>query len=118
MAQQVKNLPAMQGIQETQVWSQGQEDPMEEENGNPFQYSCLKNPIQRSLVGYGHRGPKKLGTIEQLSTSMAFICVTSLELRFKDIHEKQTKMFWHMRACMRMDDVYGNIQCLLCTALY
>ena len=28
MAQQVKNLPAMQ---ETQVWSLGQEDPLEEE---------------------------------------------------------------------------------------
>ena len=31
MAQQVKNLPAMQETQETQVWSLGQEDPPEEE---------------------------------------------------------------------------------------
>ena len=30
MAQQVKN-PAMQEMQETQVWSLGQEDPLEEE---------------------------------------------------------------------------------------
>ena len=89
----VKNLPANAADGGDAGSSPGQEDPMEEENGNPFQYSCLKNPIQRSLAGYGHRGPKKLGTIEQLSTSMAFICVTSLELRFKDIHEKQTKMF-------------------------
>ena len=32
----VKNLPAMQ---ETQVASLGQEDPLEEGNGNPLQYS-------------------------------------------------------------------------------
>ena len=31
MAQQVKNLPAMQGVQETRVWSLGWEDPLEEE---------------------------------------------------------------------------------------
>ena len=30
MAQQVKNLPAMQGMQETWVQSLGQEDPLEE----------------------------------------------------------------------------------------
>ena len=31
MAQQVKNLPAMQGTQEMWVWSLGQADPLEEE---------------------------------------------------------------------------------------
>ena len=38
----VKNLPA---IQETQVRSLGQEDPLEE--GSPLQYSCLENPTDR-----------------------------------------------------------------------
>ena len=47
MAQQVKNLPAMQESQERQVQSLGREDPLEEENGNPLQYSCLKNPMDR-----------------------------------------------------------------------
>ena len=27
------------------VQSLGQEDPLEEENGNPLQYSCLENPM-------------------------------------------------------------------------
>ena len=48
---QVKNPPAMQ---ETRVQSLGQEDPLEEENSYPLQYSCLENPTdrgQRSLVG-------------------------------------------------------------------
>ena len=38
MAQTVKSLPA---VQETQVQSLGQEDPLEKDL--PFQYSCLEN---------------------------------------------------------------------------
>src|SRR5574338_514941 len=50
VAQFVKNLPAMR---ETWVRSLGWEDPLEEGNGSPFQYSCLGNPHrQRNLVGY------------------------------------------------------------------
>ena len=40
----VKNPPAMQ---ETRVQSLGQEDPLEEENGNPLLYSGLGNPMDR-----------------------------------------------------------------------
>ena len=40
----VKNPPAMQG---TQVKSLGQEDPLEEENGNPLLHSGLGNPMDR-----------------------------------------------------------------------
>ena len=40
MAQTVKNPPAMQ---ETQVQSLGQEDPLEK----GIQYSCLENPMNR-----------------------------------------------------------------------
>ena len=47
MAQWVKNPPAMQEIQEMWIRSQGQEKPLEEENHNPLQYSCLKNPMDR-----------------------------------------------------------------------
>ena len=34
-------------MQETWVWSLGQEDPLEEGFGNPLQYSCLENPTDR-----------------------------------------------------------------------
>ena len=44
MTQQVKNLPAMQETQGIQVQSLGWEDSPGG-NGNPLQYSCLKNPI-------------------------------------------------------------------------
>ena len=45
MAQTVKNLPA---VQKTWVPPLGWKDPlMKEENGNPLQYSCLENPMDR-----------------------------------------------------------------------
>ena len=42
----VKNLPAVQEPQEMQVQSLGQEAPLER-HGNPLQYSCLENPMDR-----------------------------------------------------------------------
>ena len=51
MVQQVKNHPAVQETQETQVQSLGQEDPLEEENGNPLRYSCLENLMDRGALG-------------------------------------------------------------------
>ena len=47
MAQRVKNPPAIQKTKETWVQSLGQEDPLEKGNGNPLQYSCLQNPMDR-----------------------------------------------------------------------
>ena len=44
VAQVVKNVSAMQ---ETQVQSLGGDDPLEKENGNPLQYSCLENSMDR-----------------------------------------------------------------------
>ena len=44
VAQLVKNLPA---LQETQVRSLGGERSPGEGNGNPIQYSCLENPMDR-----------------------------------------------------------------------
>ena len=48
VAQMVKNLPVMQ---ETWVWSLGQEDSPGEGNGNPLQYSCLENSLDRGAWG-------------------------------------------------------------------
>ena len=36
-------------------------------NGNPLQYSCLKNQWQTSLAGYSPWGGKELDTTEQVS---------------------------------------------------
>ena len=44
VAQTVKNLPAML---ETWVRSLGREDPPGKRNGNPLQYSCLENSMDK-----------------------------------------------------------------------
>ena len=44
MAQTVKNLPAMQ---DTWFQSPDQNESPGEGNGNPLQYSCLENPMDR-----------------------------------------------------------------------
>ena len=59
MAQQVKNLPAVQETQATWVQSLDQEDPLEEGNGNPFQYSCLGN-LMNSEAGDESSSPLEL----------------------------------------------------------
>ena len=46
MAQTVKNLPA---VQETWVWSLGWEEALGGGHGNPLQYSCLENPMDRGI---------------------------------------------------------------------
>ena len=43
VAQRLKHLPPMQ---ETWVRSLGQKKSPGEGNGNPFQYSCLENPME------------------------------------------------------------------------
>ena len=63
MAQMVKNLPAMQ---ETQVPSLGQEDPLEK--GMATHSSILARRIpQRSLAGYSPWGYKESDMTKQLT---------------------------------------------------
>ena len=62
MAQHVKNLHAVQETQETRVQYLGWEDPLEEENGNPLQYSCLKNSMDRRAWQATVRGVAKSPT--------------------------------------------------------
>ena len=51
MAQEVKNLPAIQELQEIEFPFLGQEDPLEEEMATQLQYSCLENPMNRGACG-------------------------------------------------------------------
>ena len=64
----VKNLPAMR---ETGVRSLGPGSSPGEGNGNPLQYSCLENPLDRGAWrATVHEGCKKLDTGEQLKLSL------------------------------------------------
>ena len=61
MVHQVKNLLAKQETQETRVISLGQEDSLEDKNGNLFQYSCLKNSMERFAWRATVHGVAKVG---------------------------------------------------------
>ena len=72
-AQIIKNLPAMQ-----ETCDPGLGRSPGEGNGNPLQYSCLENPMDRawwlcSLVGYSLWSCKELDTTEQLTHHQNFL---------------------------------------------
>ena len=49
-------------VQEIQVRSLGREDSSGERNGNPLQYSCLENPMDRGAWrATGHAGSQSVG---------------------------------------------------------
>ena len=52
-----------------QVRSLGLEDPLEEEKGNPLQYSCLKNCTERGAWQAMVHGAAEQDTPEQLSAA-------------------------------------------------
>ena len=66
----VKNLPAMQETR-VKLLEELQEDPPEEANGNPLQYSCLENSMDRRAWRATVYGDAKSQT--QLS-NLAQIC--------------------------------------------
>ena len=73
VAQIVKNLPAMQ---ETWIQSLGWEDPPGEGNGNPLQYSCLENFMdKRNLAGYSPWSCKESDTTVRLNWTEGFVSV-------------------------------------------
>ena len=56
-----------------------------EGNGNPLQYSCLENPMDRgSVVGYSAWGRKESDTTERLHfTSMIILAYFPVSILFK-----------------------------------
>ena len=74
----VKNLHAMQEMQEMWVPPLGQEDPLEKEHGNPLQYSCLENPMDRGAWQAAVHGVTKSRTrLKRLSTHAGILLLGS-----------------------------------------
>ena len=68
MAHPVKSLPAMQKTQAILVRSLGGGRYPGSGNGNPFQYSCMKNPMDRGTWWATVQRVAESDTTEQLST--------------------------------------------------
>ena len=51
-------------------------------NGNPFQFSCLGNPMNRGTDRLQSLGRKELDTTEQLSTYMHMLAWNSMKNNF------------------------------------
>ena len=64
----VQSLPALQEMQETPVWSLGQEDPLEKNRQPTPIFLPVESHGQRSLVGYSPQGRKESNTTKQLIT--------------------------------------------------
>ena len=64
VAQKIKNLPA---IQETQVWSLGQEDPLEQDMETHSSILAWRIPWTGSLVGYGIKVAKSETRLSNLA---------------------------------------------------
>ena len=77
VTQTVKNLPAMQETQETQVQSLGWEDPLEKAMATHSSILAWRIDGQKSLVGYSQWGLKEWDTTEWLTQ---FICPKSFIL--------------------------------------
>ena len=61
MTQRVKNLPAMQELQEIGVQSLGREDPLEKGMQPTATFLPGESHGQTSLSGYSPRGRKRVG---------------------------------------------------------
>ena len=84
MALGIKNPPASAGDSRDMGSIPGLEASLEEENGNPLQYSCLKNSMHtRRLVDYRPRGRKELDTTEQLSIQSTWVALFLLRAVLK-----------------------------------
>ena len=64
------------------------------ENGNPFQYSCLKNPKNReALASYTPWSCKEQDTAEQLSTDTVAVSTTSRAVVWSEVSQKEKNKY-------------------------
>ena len=62
-------------VQETQVRSLGGKDSPGERNGNPLQYSCLENPMDRGTwQATGHAGSQSVGHVLATTQQQMLTC--------------------------------------------
>ena len=94
VAQTVKSLPAMR---ENWVQSLGWEEGNGEGNGNPLQYSCLENPMDRGAWRTTVPGVAKSRTrLSDLTFTSLFLCCWFFWLCWLLIPSDQSSTVWDM----------------------
>ena len=88
MAQLIKNLPTNAGDTGNAGSTPGSGSSLEEENGNPLQDSCLKNPMDRDARGATVQSLKESDTTEH-STAQQQKNKLLIKRQFSDL-----KNFW------------------------
>ena len=91
VAKMVKNLPAMQ---ETWVWSLGQEDPLVEEMATHSRILTSRIPWTEEPGRYSPLGRKESGTNEQLTPSLAFVICRLFNDDHSDQHKVEKCLLW------------------------
>ena len=91
----VKTLPANAGDTREESLIHGLGRSLGVENSKPFQYSCLENPMDRSLAVYSPWGHKESDITEQLS-----------------IHHLYSKTFMDVVLSHNLISLYVNIHLL------
>ena len=93
---QVKNPPV---IQETQIWSLGQQDPLEKEMATHSSILAWEIPGQRSLVGYsplGHKSWTRLSD-QTTTTTMFYIACLIFSASFNKLVTWVKSSTWEIR---------------------
>ena len=72
----VKNPPAVQEMQETQVQSLSQKDPLEKERANHYSILAWRIPWTESLVGYSPWGLKESDMTWQITITTPYTSQT------------------------------------------
>ena len=82
-------------MQKTGVWSLGREDPPGGGNGNPLQYSCLENPMNRGVWwALVHKVAQSWTLLKWLSTHGTHINKSSLR---SSVIFKSEKESWDLK---------------------
>ena len=85
-------LSGKEAAQEMLVRSVGQEDPLVEEIGNPLQYSCLENPMDRGAWWATVHGVTRESEItERQSTPLYVVRSVPISLKMKLLTHKHDK---------------------------
>ena len=124
VAQQVKNLPLMQKMWETQVWSLGQEDPLEEEMATHFSILAWEIPWTEEPGGLQSKGSQRVGhgwahaELDWTWPNSHNSCLHSKGICLNSPSSAFLRVNLPPSLCLRQGESNGSIRCQLPVTLH